>query len=265
MQQWQPHFLELNPLFKDLKALLSDFNWSQWPDCVQLNQFLDNNVVNQLGNRLTLVEQTEQLLSDGLYYEERIYLEARVPTRAGNWHDFFNAMIYVMFPKLKQEINRLHYQDIVLAGQKTRTKCRDALTLFDECGVIVAYCDDDLKDALTEQLWQQGFVDNRGLWQRRIDGFIIGHANYEKALSPYLGFTAKALFVKVRPEFFDLAKLEQYRYLDTTLAKDLEQLMIDNRHLFPLPILGVPHWWQDNSDPEFYSNTDYFRPKRVKR
>lgn len=263
MQQWQPHFLELNPLFNDLKQLLADQLWSDWPDCRQLNLLLDRGAINHLGNPLTLVEQTESLLSDGLYYEERIYLEARVPTRAGNWHDFFNAMIYILFPKLKQEINRLHYQDIVAAGQKVRTKCRDALTLFDECGVIIAYCDDSLKQALIGQHWHQAFVENRARWRQQIDGFIIGHANYEKALSPYLGFTAKALYVKVAPQFFELDKLAQYQELDLTIAADLGQLMADNRHLYPLPILGVPHWWDANSTPEFYDNAQYFRPKRV--
>jgi hypothetical protein len=267
MQQWQPDFLELNPLFNDLKSLFADQHWSKWPDCNALNQLLDqqldDDVINQLGHKLTLVEQTEQLLSDGLYYEERIYLEAQVPTRACNWHDFFNAMIYILFPKLKQEINRLHYQDIVSAGKIKRTKCRNALTLLDECGVIIAYCGDEVKHALTEQLWQQAFVDNRGQWGQKIDGFIIGHANYEKALAPYIGFTAKALYVKVAPQFFKLDKLSQYHQLDQMIAQDLEVLMVDNRHLYPLPILGVPHWWPENTNPIFYDNPDYFRPKRM--
>ena len=263
MQQWQPNFLELNPLFNDLKPLLTQHNWQQWPSCYQLNQLLDDSVVNPKGNKLCLVEQTEQLLSDGLYYEERIYLEAVVPTRNANWHDFFNAMIYILFPKLKQEVNRLHFQDIKDAGQKVRTKRRNALTLFDECGVIVAYIDDSIKQALINQEWQQGFVDHREQWGQQIDGFIFGHANYEKSLAPYLGFTAKALYVKVKRSFFQLEKLAQYRELDQVLAQDLEPLMVDNRHLYPLPILGVPHWWDDNIDPDFYLNDNYFRPKRA--
>jgi len=263
MQQWQPDFLELNPLFRDLKHLLAKQSWSDWPDCAALNQLLDNDVKNQLGNRLTLVEQTEQLLSDGLYYEERIYLEAQVPTRPCSWHDFFNAIIYILFPKLKQEINRLHYQDIVSSGKIKRTKCRNALTLLDECGVIIAYSDERLITPLTEQFWQQAFVDNRQVWGQHIEGFIIGHANYEKALAPYIGFTAKALYIKVAPDFFDLDKLSQYRQLDHLIVQDLEQLMVDNRHLYPLPILGIPHWWADNTNPTFYDNLDYFRPKRM--
>jgi len=263
MQPWQPDFLESNPLFSDLKSLLANKAWTNWPDCNELNQLMDADVINQQGHQLTLVEQTDKLLSDGLYYEERIYLHAQVPTRPCSWHDFFNAMIYILFPKVKQEINRLHYQDIVSSGKIKRTKCRNALTLLDECGVVIAYCDDKQKEALTEQFWHQAFVANRSQWGDNIAGFIIGHANYEKALAPYIGFTAKALFVKVEPEFFSRDKFDQYRQLDTMVAQELETLMVDNRHLYPLPILGVPHWWPDNINPNFYDNVDYFRPKRI--
>jgi len=38
--------------------------------------------------------------------------------------------------------------------------------------------------------------------------------------------------------------------------------MQDNSQLYPLPMLGVPGWWPDNEQPEFYDNTDYFRAKR---
>ena len=264
MQQWNPSFLQLNPLFNDLKSLLADYNWSSWPQCEQLNQLLTNEVVNELGKQLVLVEQTDQLLSDGLYYEQRIYLEAQVPTRPRNWHDFFNAIIYMLFPRTKQQINRLHYLDIGSDGLEGRTKRRDAPPLFDECGVIIAYCDEQLKQQLTDQQWQQAFVENRTAWGQSIDGFIIGHANYEKALDPYIGFTAKALYVKVDIDFFKLEKLAQYRYLDGYLADNLTRLIVDNSQLYPLPILGVPHWWAANNDAEFYNNKNYFRPKRMK-
>ena len=35
-------------------------------------------------------------------------------------------------------------------GSHKRTPCRDAITLFDECGVIIAYTDDDIDGAFKQ-------------------------------------------------------------------------------------------------------------------
>ncbi|NRA60982.1 MAG: DUF3025 domain-containing protein [Psychrobium sp.] len=264
MQQWRSDFFKLSPIFGDLKQILNDFNWSTWPSCQQLNHIIPSDVVNYQGQRLTLIEQTEQLLSDGLYYEERIYRTGQVPTRYGNWHDFFNAMILTLFPLAKKEINRLHFEHIQLFGQKKRSKCRDALTLFDECGVIVPYADDNLRQALMEHQWQDAFFEQRDQWGQNIDALIFGHANYEKAMTPYIGFTGKALYVKVSVDFFQQPLLKKYEILDQILAQNIEELLQDNKQLFPFPMLGVPGWWDENQHVEFYDNRDYFRAKRIK-
>jgi len=262
MQQWRADFYNISHIFRDIKQLLRGSTWSSWPSCQQLNQLLPSDVTNVQGQVLTLIEQTPQLLSDGLYYEQRIYQQGLVPTRDANWHDFFNALIYLLFPQTKKEINRLHCEHIDLYGQHKRSKCRDALTLLDECGVLIPYCDPDLADKLQNHQWQEVFVDARHRWGTDIDALVIGHANYEKALAPYIGFTGKALYIKVEQEFFRLNLLEKYQYLDTILAVNLSALMQDNSHLFPLPMLGVPGWWPENEQSEFYDNQHYFRAKR---
>ncbi|MDP2560129.1 DUF3025 domain-containing protein [Psychrobium sp. 1_MG-2023] len=262
MQQWRSDFLELSPIFRDLKQILNDFTWSDWPSCQQLNQILPTDIANTKGQCLTLVEQTDELLSDGLYYEERIYRDGVVPTREANWHDFFNAWMFLLFPQTKKEMNRLHVEHIELYGQKKRSKCRDAITLLDECGVLIPYCDASFKEALTDHQWREAFVNQREGWGKSIDAMIIGHANYEKALDPYIGFTGKALFLPVESDFFNLSLFDKYSHLDTMLANNLADLMQDNSNLSPLPMLGVPGWWQENQNDQFYDNTDYFRPKR---
>jgi len=262
MQQWQPDFCNFSNIFSHIKQILNDSRWNEWPSCQQLNQLLPADIVNQQGQPLVLVEQTEQLLSDGLYYEQRIFEQGVVPTRSANWHDFFNALIYLLFPKTKKEINRLHCQHIDLYGQQKRSKCRDALTLLDECGVLIPYCDQQIVDKLQSHQWKRAFVEQRTSWGQSIDAIVIGHANYEKALTPYIGFTGKALYLKVAPDFFNLPTLEKYSHLDTILSASLEHLMQDNSQLFPLPMLGVPGWWDDNKDPTFYDNSNYFRAKR---
>jgi len=262
MQQWHPDFYKFSNIFEHIRQLLSNSSWSSWPTCQQLNQLLTNDVTNVQGDVLTLIEQTPELLSDGLYYEQRIYQQGLVPTRSANWHDFFNALIYLLFPKTKKEINRLHCLHIEQYGQQKRSKCRDALTLLDECGVLIPYSDPQLATKLQNHQWKDAFFSNRALWGNEIDAVVIGHANYEKALTPYIGFTGKALYLHVPPYYFTLNLLEKYQYLDTILAEKLSELMQDNSQLYPLPMLGVPGWWPDNEQPEFYDNTDYFRAKR---
>ncbi len=265
MQQWQPSFYNISNIFTDIKQLLNNSHWQTWPTCEQLNQLIPDDVTNVQGQILTLIEQTPQLLSDGLYYEQRIYQQGLVPTRDANWHDFFNALIYLLFPKTKSEINRLHCEHIDLYGQQKRSKCRDALTLLDECGVLIPYCDPSLAEKLQNHQWKDVFVQSRDAWGERIDAVVIGHANYEKALTPYIGFTGKALYLQVAPDYFRLNLLEKYQYLDTILADNLSHLMQDNSHLYPLPMLGVPGWWPENGHEEFYDNQDYFRAKRKKQ
>lgn len=262
MQQWQADFFKKSPIFNDLNRLLGHKGWLSWPSCEELNKLLPNDLANYQGQPLTLVEQNDELLSDGIYYEQRIFEQGLVPTRPANWHDFFNALIFLLFPQTKKEMNRLHVEHMAQYGSHKRTPCRDAITLFDECGVIIAYTDDDIMEHLSNHEWREGFVDKRSFWDKKVSATIIGHANYEKSLDPYIGFTGKALYLKVQPEFFALNFWDKYQYLDTLLAKNLGELLKDNRRLYPLPMLGVPGWWPANEDKTFYDNKHYFRAKR---
>lgn len=262
MQQWQADFFKITPIFNDLKSLLGQQRWDNWPTCDELNKLLPSGLANYQGKPLTLVEQTDELLSDGVYYEQRIFEQGVVPTRAANWHDFFNALIFLLFPKTKKEMNRLHVEHMAKYGNQKRSSCRDAITLLDECGVIIAYTDNEIMDQLTNHHWQASFIENRHLWNQKVSATIIGHANYEKALNPYIGFTGKALYLKVTSDFFKFNFWDKYAHLDTLLAQQLAQRLQDNSQLYPLPILGIPGWWPANENAEFYDNSQYFRAKR---
>ena len=262
IQQWDPQFAHTSPIFDDVAALLGERRYANWPSCEQLNSLLPAAAANEMQQPIRFVPQETPM--DELYYEEWIYLKAQCPHRIASWHDFFNAMIWCLFPSLKRIMNFQHYQDIELAGRRQRTARRDALTMFDECGVVVPSCDPQLIDALQNHHWKEAFVQQRSAWGERIDAFMVGHANYEKALAPYLGFTGKALYLPVEAAFFEWSRVEQYRYLDRRLTELLSQdnLLRDNKALTPLPILGVPGWYDANRDPSFYDNQQYFRPKR---
>lgn len=69
-------------------------------------------------------------------YEHRIYEHGEIQTRIHNWHDFFNAMAWVLFPQTKAALNARQ----VLGGVPgvVRTREQDRLAMMDEGGVVMA-------------------------------------------------------------------------------------------------------------------------------
>jgi hypothetical protein len=82
----------------------------------------------------TLVEQAEA--SAG--YEAAV-VRGRIPTRDRSWHDTFNALAFVSFPRAKAA---LHQRCLELqrarAGKQPRSREEDALTLIDETSLVFA-------------------------------------------------------------------------------------------------------------------------------
>ena len=102
-------------------------------------------------------------LPPGAAYEHFIFQHAAVPTRTG-WHDFFNALAWCAWPRTKAACNRLHLAELharTAAGLPGRGPRRDALTQFDECGIVVVSSDTDLLALLAAHEWEEA------LWTRR--------------------------------------------------------------------------------------------------
>ncbi|CAM3990991.1 DUF3025 domain-containing protein [Pseudoalteromonas byunsanensis] len=247
-------FEHLNHIFK-----LNEHN--NWPTFGWLNAL--GPVQNRNGKALEFVP--DALLQDETrYYEQIIYETGRVPTREQNWHDLFGVMIWCLFPKTKALLNKQHIVEIDKHGLKQRSKHRNALTLFDECGVVLAMTNGTFAEQLKNHCWVDAFVAQRSGWDKEIKAFIFGHANYEMLTQPFIGLTGKALCVEVDETFFELDLHSQYACLDTLLVDMIENqgVLNDNTQLSPLPLLGIPNWFSANQSPEFYNNTNYFRAKR---
>lgn len=266
-QHWTTQFCQQTGSFAHLNTLFDFEQWSQWPTTEQLNQLLPAQVKTCSGHAVEFRPQDDTFDFAGRYYEQVIYESGQIPTRLNGWHDLFGALIWCLLPRTKALLNQLHYQDIEAFGQKARTAKRNAITLLDECGVILAVSDGEFKTKLRAHQWHWSFVEQRGQWGKTVAPFIIGHANYEMLTKPYIGLTGKVLFVTVEADFFALDLAGQYRVLDGLLVDLIGQqdVLKDNRQLSPLPLLGVPGWYDDNQDPAFYHNVGYFRPKSVKR
>ncbi len=268
IQQWDADFLDNSPVFSDLKLLLQNNYWNSWPGCQGLLSLIQSPIILASGLPLDMKAQDDSLPYPEMGYEERIYKTGIISTREQSWHDLFNALIWLLFPQTKILLNQLHIQELEKQAGKKRTPARDAITHLDESGIIIASSEPGLLSALRAHQWHKVFVNNRQQWlpnkQQNIAAFVFGHGMYEKAFKPFIGFTGKAYCITVADGFFKAPKLEQYKELDRLLRDDIisNNSLADPRYLSPLPVLGVPGWYQANKNPEFYNNSDYFREKR---
>ena len=205
---------------------------------------------------------------DAAGYEEQAFLTGRIATRPGNRHDLFNALIWLAFPLTKAVLNRRH----VAALREARTHAgaargplRDALTQFDECGVIVAGSSPDLWQALCAHRWREVFVGRREDLLRSTRFIVFGHASHDALAAPFAGLCGKALFMKVDAGWLELAATAALASLDSHLAALLDTGEFLPRDWQPLPLLGIPGATPDNEQPDYYDDTRQFRPPRTMR
>jgi len=189
-------------------------------------------------------------------YEEHIHRTGEVPTR-DNLHDFFNALVWLTFPRAKAALNALQAAAIARDGVGPRRGAlRDAATLIDENAVLLVTRRDDLVDALAAHDWRRLFVGHRAAWRAEVRAIVFGHALMEKLTEPYRGVTAHALHVRLAPD----APLAN---IDAAVAVALDDGLAPGR-LRPLPVLGIPGW-ADNQDATYYEDASVFRPARRTR
>lgn len=254
---WNPAEWLNTPAFTPLQALINRLPDNRFPDCADLNALCHE-------VRFSFVEA-----DDNVDYESYIHQTRQIPTRTNNLHDLFNALIWLTFPQSKTAMNALHVDyskknKNLPAGQ--RGSARDVLTLLDESGVILVSRRESLFELVRQFQWKDLFWQQRDELQKHFRCVVFGHSIYEKAVTPYLGLTAKALMLTADDQFFDRSPAEQIEYLDTAVVDYLNRPghLTSTRTLQPFPLLGMPGWHADNNHAEFYDNRDYFRPGRLR-
>lgn len=253
---WPLDQLQANPAFTPLHAMLAKTRWATFPT-LPMWAALPDRPYTSMQKPVHFVDPSTLTR----YYEEAIAQDGHVATRRDNWHDCFNAFAWFTYPKIKAALNALHIQAIrQQPSPAQRCPTRDAATLLDESGVLLPYCDKKLATALYTHDWQTLFQHQRHAWGHHIDALLIGHANFEKALMPYIGWTGKAWPIAVSPAFFTQTRAQQCQILDNMISRLITQNQFySTRQLCPIPLLGIPGWWQAQ-DALFYRNQQYFRP-----
>jgi hypothetical protein len=222
-------------------------------------------LTNHLGVPINFVAQS--VLPKGMAYEAFISQTGQVPTR-DNLHDFFNALVWLAFPGIKRQLNALQAAQIETRGVgQSRGQTRDAATIFDENCALLVVSDTPqghaLLQALRDHCWQRAFIEQRACFGSYAEVWLFGHAAMEKLVTPYKSITAHAWPVMVPADFFAMQRSDQRQRLDTQVACELQQrglAGLTTRYFSPLPLLGVPGWWQAQNE-EFYADITVFRPK----
>lgn len=269
-QSWAPDFLERSPMLLPLRRHGAVLRGAGWPTMAALQRLLaasEPPLLSGGGMPLRFVAPGPRSGAFEDKYEARIYLKGEVQVRPANWHDFMNALVWLTFPLAKAALNARHYRALLqqqAAGASNRGPLQDAMTLFDEGGVIVAASDAGLLRLLREFRWKELFWHNRARVESGMRFYLFGHALYEKALHPYTGITGRGILLEVNEDFFGTEITAQTARLDALLENRLlaAGAWKTTRELAPVPILGVPGWCADNECAAYYDNTGYFRPGR---
>ncbi len=232
---------------------------SDWRDALN-GLACDLGLSNHLSIPMVFVPQSH--LPDGVAYETFISQSGGVPTR-DNLHDFFNALVWLSYPKIKVQLNALQAAEIARreeSPQSSRGKLRDAATIFDENAVLLLTSDPAIEGALRQHQWHKLFVQQRRAFEGCCKVQLFGHALMEKLVTPYKAITGHTWVVQVDPQILSLPETELRLWLDAQVAAQLQE-GLSTSDFTHLPVLGVPGWWP-LQDEHFYADTAVFRPAR---
>ena len=246
---------------RELAALGPPALAGRWAECLdELNaRARVRGLVNAAGRPLRFVDANAL---PGVVYERHIWETGEVPTRgadAGGWHDLLNALMWLSLPLTKATLNRLQAQAIAAEGiAGRRGPLRDAATLFDESGALLFGADEPLLAALRAFDWRSLFVAQRAHFARSVRVLVFGHALLDKLRRPYKAACAHAWIVP-GPSGAGLRSIADF---DRAAAASIDAQRLRPQAFSPLPVLGIPGWCADNSDPRFYEDATVFRSGR---
>jgi Protein of unknown function (DUF3025) len=231
----------------------------------------------------------QSLSDETLAYEPGIFETGQVPCRtiAGGYslvqerHDFYNALVWLMFPKSKARLNQLSMQalnalapsDSKHADQTTgnhvsstarRGPLRDAITVFDENALLLLCSDSRLTDLLAAMQWHDLLVSQRAQWQsgETMVPVCFGHALLQKLETPYKAITGHSFVLPMTAKQV-IASRNDAGLIDTILCEQLTKEVLIAKPFLPLPVLGIPGWSYENQNPNFYNDPQVFRKQKV--
>ena len=191
---WDPKFFERSPLFEPLVPLARHFSGeARFPTIARWNEVLADGLPVRFQEQAPAPRGRRRHQAPRQHYSSLIHLERVVPSRAGSWHDFFNALVWGTFARSKRALHAR--QNAAVTSWASGDACRlpnrrtrelDALALLDEGGVIVLEdAEPDLSGARPEPPGDVRLL-------------VFGHAIYESLMLRDAPATCRASTVVVR-------------------------------------------------------------------
>ncbi len=196
-------------------------------------------------------------------YERRIAQTGEVAVRRGSLHDFFNVLVWLAFPRTKAALNAVHVAPRPAPAAGSRAPARDAATLLDESGLLVACADPEIMRAWKAREWRAAFGDVRKAGARRLCAVAVGHGLLAKCVAPYRAITAHALVVPIAAGGLPDEPSELAAALDAAAARQIAESGDgwSPRALLALPIAALPGWDGERLGARLFDDASVFRPR----
>lgn len=251
------------PLFESVADALRRFPDAVLPDAMTLTRLLQEvapGAATASGHAVRFVSEVPGEAT----YEEHLHDTGEVATRTQDWHDFFNALAWCVWPHAKAACNAAHLaerQNRAASGLAGRGARRDALTQFDECGLVVISSDAEIPRLLAAHEWEEAFWVRREQIARTTRFMVFGHGTWDQLRHPFIGLCAKVIYREVAANWMHESPTLQQADTDRWLAARIgdAQVLTSPRTLRPLPLLGIPGLTADNLEREYYRDTRQFR------
>jgi Protein of unknown function (DUF3025) len=199
-----------------------------------------------------------------LDYERAIATRGEIATRRGNLHDAFNALAWLRFPRAKAALNAVHARAVDAPTANARNRARDAATLLDESGLLLACADPGLEMLLRAHAWRELFWVHRDEVAAAFRPLVLGHGLAVKLMMPYRALTAHALVLNVplarsapvSPE----GEAKTAAMLDAEASAVIASPGFGPDLLTPLPVAALPGWDTEHLDERLFDDLSVFRP-----
>jgi hypothetical protein len=199
-----------------------------------------------------------------LDYERAIAHRGEIATREGNLHDAFNALAWLRFPRAKAALNAVHARAVDAPTANARNRARDAATLLDESGLLLACTGADLEARLRARAWRELFWVRRDEVAVALRPQVLGHGLAVKLMAPYRALTAHALVLNVSRTRFTpaspVAEAEEVAILDAQASAVIASAGFGPHMLAPLPVAALPGWDMEYLDERLFDDLSVFRP-----
>jgi hypothetical protein len=203
--------------------------------------------------------------TSALEYERRIAATGEVPTRPGNLHDACNALAWLAFPGTKAALNAIHAAATAADTGNGRDRRRDAATLLDESGMIVACADTGLLELWRTHQWRAAFWDRRAAVADRMRAVVIGHGLLAKLVAPFRAITAKVLVLAQDAAALPADPALLAAALDARAAATIGAggAALAPEDLLALPVAALPGWDMEASGARLFDDPAVFRPRML--